>query len=328
MSNPFNFNIGTSVNGNPNYNIGMQANGLFDAANHAFNQIPGASGMPTPSANAHTQNVASNQLMSTQMNNLLSQNSPYLDRARQEGMNLASRRGLANSSIAAGNAMGAAIDRAAPIAQFDAARFGSVADQNMAAQNQASLQNAQMAMQGGLANMQNQDRMNQMLLGHNLGSLDDFRRHMLGMEAREDDQHFRSGQADIDRMIQQQQFGMGYGLDRDRFSHGAGLDWANFDQNSALAWANQDLVNRQLDNQTFGNMFGSFFGALSGIYNNPNLSAAEQTAQANNLNRMFSGFAQQAWSAIPPGLISPSARQVAENLPPMTQPGFTVPVGP
>lgn len=51
---------------------------------------------------------------------LLSQNNPYIDRARTEAAQSANRRGMLNSSMAAGAAEGAAIDRALPIAQQDA----------------------------------------------------------------------------------------------------------------------------------------------------------------------------------------------------------------
>lgn len=54
---------------------------------------------------------------------LLSQNNPYIDRARTRADQMSNRRGMLNSSMAAGAAEGAAIDRALPIAQQDAAAF-------------------------------------------------------------------------------------------------------------------------------------------------------------------------------------------------------------
>ena len=51
---------------------------------------------------------------------LLSQSNPYIDRARTEAAQYSNRRGMLNSSMAAGAAEGAAIDRALPIAQQDA----------------------------------------------------------------------------------------------------------------------------------------------------------------------------------------------------------------
>lgn len=54
---------------------------------------------------------------------LLSQNNPYIERARTEAAQLANRRGMLNTSMAAGAAEGAAIDRALPIAQQDAKAY-------------------------------------------------------------------------------------------------------------------------------------------------------------------------------------------------------------
>lgn len=89
-----------------------------------------------------TQAVQNNQLVSNQLTDLTSGNSRYIQDARQQGREQAARSGLMTSSIAAGNAERSAIQAALPIAQADAARFGSVADQNMAATNTASQFNA------------------------------------------------------------------------------------------------------------------------------------------------------------------------------------------
>ena len=58
--------------------------------------------------------------VSGRLTTLLDSKSPYLDRARYRGRQAANRRGLANSSIAAGAAETAAIDAALPIATGDA----------------------------------------------------------------------------------------------------------------------------------------------------------------------------------------------------------------
>lgn len=54
------------------------------------------------------------------LNQMTSSDSLYMQQARQSGLNSAARRGLLNSSIAAGASQGAAIQAAAPIAQADA----------------------------------------------------------------------------------------------------------------------------------------------------------------------------------------------------------------
>jgi hypothetical protein len=69
---------------------------------------------------AVTGEVDPNSTVEGRLSGLLSQNNPYIERARTAGKQYANRRGMLNSSMAAGAAEGAAIDRALPIAQQDA----------------------------------------------------------------------------------------------------------------------------------------------------------------------------------------------------------------
>lgn len=64
--------------------------------------------------------LQNNELTSYNLNQLTDSNNPYIKQATQGAINQANSRGLLNSSIAAGNARGAAIQAALPIAQSDA----------------------------------------------------------------------------------------------------------------------------------------------------------------------------------------------------------------
>lgn len=77
-----------------------------------------------------------------QMEGLLDSGSEYIRRAKQSGMEAANRRGLLNSSIAAGAAQGAAYDAALPIAQQDATTYATRATENQKAENEALKFNA------------------------------------------------------------------------------------------------------------------------------------------------------------------------------------------
>lgn len=122
----------------------------FGASASAYNPATGAAQTYDPTKvdktgvnyDPTTQAVQGNQLVSNQLTDLTSGNSAYIRDARQQGLEQAARSGLMTSSIAAGNSQRAAIQAALPIAQADASRFGSVADQNMAAGNQAKQFNA------------------------------------------------------------------------------------------------------------------------------------------------------------------------------------------
>lgn len=92
------------------------------------------------------------------LNRITSQDSPLMQRAKQEGILMAASRGLQNSSIAAGTAMGAMVDRATPIAQQEAQNMTSMELANLdeanralafsaAAKNSASLAGAQIKSQ-------------------------------------------------------------------------------------------------------------------------------------------------------------------------------------
>jgi hypothetical protein len=62
-------------------------------------------------------NMGADQTVQNTLANLLDRNNPYIARARQAAMDQAGQRGLMNSSIAAGNAEGAAIDAVLPFVQ-------------------------------------------------------------------------------------------------------------------------------------------------------------------------------------------------------------------
>ena len=69
---------------------------------------------------AYTGNIQDGELVENRLNNLLEDESAYMRNARLRGIQGASRRGLGNSSIAAGASQRAAIESGLPIAQADA----------------------------------------------------------------------------------------------------------------------------------------------------------------------------------------------------------------
>ena len=331
--------IQSGVNGNPNFNTSIDPSGFGEAAQSAWENAQGMFGRPSGGGGGFgggvsfsgggpigvtTQEVKDNQLMSHQLDQMLDSDGAYMQRARQAGLDLAHQRGLGNSSIAAGNAMASAIDRAAPIAGFDASRYGSVADQNMGAQNAAAMQAASQAHSASMAaasaanaramqNAAHQNAMQGMMFGHGLGGVDDFRRHVLSMENREDDQAFRAGQADIDRFINQDQFYRNYGLSRDQF----GLQRDQFSHGVNIDWANDAFRNRELDSRNWQVVQSGFMNAINSIYMNPHQSAEHQAAAVNQVRQQFPGFMNEAWQMLPPGVMSDQSVRAAQAMPPM-----------
>jgi hypothetical protein len=74
---------------------------------------------PTPPGNPAAEHFS----VADQLTGLLAANSPYMQQAREAGLRIANRRGLLNTSIAAGNSEAAAIAAAAPIASQDASQL-------------------------------------------------------------------------------------------------------------------------------------------------------------------------------------------------------------
>jgi hypothetical protein len=82
--------------------------------------------------------VADNELASNVANDIMKQKSPLMERARAVAGDYVAGRGMTNSSIAAGAAMGAMVDRALPLAQQDAAARRNQALYNTDATNRAA----------------------------------------------------------------------------------------------------------------------------------------------------------------------------------------------
>lgn len=109
--------------------------GTYAAPVQGNRNAPLPQGFWASQGGAYTQNVQPNQLVSTNLNSIVANGSPYIDQARDQAMADASARGLGNSSYAAGNAQGSAIRAAMPIAQADAATYSAAATNNQNALN-------------------------------------------------------------------------------------------------------------------------------------------------------------------------------------------------
>ena len=95
---------------------------------------------------------AAKETVSGQLDSLLAKDSAYTNRARAGAMQTANKRGLLNSSMAAGAGEAAAIDAALPIANADAQVYQNAAKDNQTVTNDALKFNSdamnQFAMQG------------------------------------------------------------------------------------------------------------------------------------------------------------------------------------
>lgn len=105
------------------------------------------SGVAIGDTGVTTREVTADELVSNQLNTLLSGDSKFIMNARRRAAELSNRRGQFTSSLFAGAAERAAIESALPIAQNDAQAFRDAATQNLVARNQNAIANIQRAAQ-------------------------------------------------------------------------------------------------------------------------------------------------------------------------------------
>ena len=260
-------------------------------------------------ADAFTRAAQENEMSAYHLEQMLGSDSPLMRRARMSAMAGAAGRGLMNSSIAQGAAQGAMIDRAQPFALQDAAMHQRAATESLAAQNQAALTNAQLRTQAGVANMQGQAGLDQAamnarammdrdIFGADVGGQQDAFRHLLGMETREDQQQWQESQNRLDRE----------------------LKW-NSDRQAAIEnWSTREM---ELMIQAGATREQALAQILSGIYSNPDLTAAEQQAAAANARRIMgdvynnpTGSAYPIPGSTPPWMQQGGGQQPPPNVPP------------
>lgn len=123
---------------------GLLNQGLSTSGTPQVNINPTAGLAPT------TREVQENELVSHQLDKLLSSSSPYMRQARLQGLSLGGGLG-GTAGIRA--SMGAAIERGLPIAQADAQAYRDAASQNMNALNQFTLATMQRTTQLELGNL-------------------------------------------------------------------------------------------------------------------------------------------------------------------------------
>jgi uncharacterized protein YecA (UPF0149 family) len=101
-----------------------------------------ASNANAATANAATRALDNNELVSTQVNKVIGEDSPLMQQAAARAKQLANGRGLLNSSMAVQAGQAAVMDRALPIAQSDAAASTNVLNANQANTQQTNTFNA------------------------------------------------------------------------------------------------------------------------------------------------------------------------------------------
>lgn len=236
-----------------------------------------------------TQTVSRDQLTSAQLTDLTSGNSKYIQAARQAGLEQAAQSGLMTSSIAAGNATRSAIQAAMPIAQADASRYGSVADQNMAATNAAGQFNAGQTLNASTTDANASNTADQFNANSQNQAAE------FGANAENTVSQFNANSKN-----QAAAYNANASNEAGQFNTGQ-INTVNTDQQQKQIQQNQfdRTLTAQQSNAYFAQQFAreqQMAQVMTSIYENPNLTAAQQQAAAQNAKIVMQGL-QQATDA-------------------------------
>ena len=224
-----------------------------------------------------------NDNVMSRVNEVMDDNSPLMQRAYQQGMQLANSRGLLNSGLAGELAQNAVIDAALPIGSQEASQ-NFTANQSYRDYAEAndlqniSLQNSNFQQGRGLDFQRDenqlsrdfQSRENQ--LNRDFESGENSASRFWQSSENQLGRDFTGSQADLDRLFQQSE----NELNRDLQLRDLGLRLANEDR---AGTANQVYRGDVL-----------YQDGLNAINANPNLSADDRATQITSLNDRYTGF--------------------------------------
>lgn len=263
--------------------------------------------------NAQTRVVHENELVSNQLNRLTSSNSQYIQQARDRANNESSSRGMMLSSMAGGNATRAAIDAALPIAQQDAGTHNLAARDNMAATNADRLADQQMF--GNLVGQEVGIRAN--LAEAERGRGFTASQNRLGREHESSESRLGRQHTTAENLASRTWQGSQSALQRGHESRMAESQRVFEGAQKALDRSfNGSQADKQYAQQRFSEFNNSMMqhnnnltNTLTAIYNNPNLTAAEQAAAAANARAvhksLFDSYAATMSAGVPKIFMAP-----------------------
>lgn len=213
-------------------------------------RVSQAAGIQGTDNRAYTRRVTGDELVANQVTGLMNRGGAYLQNAAQRGLETANRRGLLNSSIAAGSAERASLEAAMPIAQADAASYGRAQTENMGALNSGLMQ------ERDIMNAQTLEGMRQHTSGANAQLQAQLAREgmALDLQRQRENLAFSGEQQGLDRFQQQQMAQFGLGANMSLAEQGFGQDM----QRMAQQYNYDDMAaQRDFRNSILGTEYGS-----------------------------------------------------------------------
>jgi hypothetical protein len=202
---------------------------------------------------AYTRNVTGNELVQNQMQGLMNRGGAYMQNAARRGLETANRRGLLNSSIAAGSAERSSLEAAMPIAQADAQTYGRTQSENMGALNQGLMQ------ERDIMNQQTMEGLRQAGAGINAGIQAQLAREQMALDLQRQrvNPAFSGEQQGLDRFQQQQLAQFGLGADLTRNQQMFGFDMNRMQTQMGLQYQyGEQAAEREFRNSIIGTEFG------------------------------------------------------------------------
>ncbi len=201
----------------------LATTGMYTAVpptNAPASNVPGL----TAGNYAYTRETQPTGLVEDRLNNLTESGSRYMQQAEATGLRQAGRRGLLNSSIAAGAARGEAIRQGLPIASQDAAAVEASRAASMDAENQGLMQSRDIQNRALLQASGAQDAASAFAAGQREAAAD--RAHQLRLQR--EGYAYEGEQRGLDRAHQLNSMGFDYGL-RNQFQDNETFrnDWMN-----------------------------------------------------------------------------------------------------
>lgn len=286
---------------------------------------------------AQTREVTADETVEHRLTGLTAGDSRYIQIARDKAQSAASARGLMMSSMSAGNAERSAIEAALPIAQQDAQTYGRTASENMAAVNTDRLADQNMHGQivgqelGIRANLDEAERGRGHQTNENIAQ-----RNWQGAE-NSANREWQTGENNTQRdwqtgeRVGQQEWQAGEnGLNRafEESMRRLDQDFRGTQQEKA------DLQQRFLEfNTTMRHYNENLSQTLASIYSNPNLTAAQQQAAADNARAvhqsLYNSYAATMSAGVPQIFWAPYQMQgqAQQPTPGTTTPPTTTPIG-
>ena len=251
-------------------------------------------------------NVPESQTAAGRLDKMLGSDSPLMKRAATQGKQMANNRGLLNSSMSAGAAQGAMIDRAQPFALQDSNNFFSQAQFNASQTNQMRGQWNQAMTQGALQDSGNAFNENQ---------FNAQQQNALGQQYND-----LLGRAQLAEQQYEFQHGLneqGYWQDLGRMQQGFNLDMgkmqADFGFSSQLATQEAEQTLNQLYATSTANAWGvmannltdivgQYSAQLERIQTNPDIEEADKTKLIEQVLTMRDtdiGFQKSLYEQLP-----------------------------